>query len=108
MFIIKTINGVEMSLVSKRDSRRKNLRFASDANTLASIKVVREDGVLGFSSIVINESRNGCNVVLPIVDLHKGEIIQIQLGNFNSIEALVRWTKVVDNDIMRVGIEYKF
>lgn len=96
-----------MSLVSKRNSRRKGLRFTSDANTMASLKVIRDDAVFGFTSVVINESRNGCNVALPVVDLKKGEAIQIQLGHFNAVDALIRWTKVIDEDIMRVGIEYK-
>lgn len=57
--------------------------------------------------LVINESFSGCAIVLLTEQkLKKDMLCHCRVGRLDELPAAVRWTKVLDKGVIKVGIEY--
>ena len=85
--------------------KQRHTRFSPDPGTLAEIRFDHED--LTVFGLVLNESSGGCAVVVSIEKaLPEGTTCQCKVGNLAWAEAEVRWSKVVDKNLVKLGLEY--
>ncbi len=93
------------SMVQKRE-KRSHLRFNSESNTLAQISFDEKFKSINFG-LVCNESYSGCSVVaLKDKRLVDGAKCYIKCGKLASMQAAIRWVSELDEDSVRIGIEF--
>jgi len=97
------------------DDRRRYLRYPPDeteivllqfSNTIASEDVFEPE----TAGLVCEESRGGLRVVLltrgPIRSVDKDAGCVVQVANLGLQAAEIRWLDVVDDDIVKLGLEF--
>ena len=87
---------------------KRSVRFKSEPMTLGYLDL---DPTRGFNpqfvGIVLNESFTGCALILAIDDeLKVKQLIEIKVGNLNPIKASVSWFKILDENILKVGLKF--
>jgi hypothetical protein len=92
-------------------SKRRSIRFAPDAGTYAKVdlEATRLDGSFQPTvvALVPEESTKGVGlIVLNMPGLQVGSFCRVQVGQLSPLQAEVRWRKVVDNEILRIGLQY--
>lgn len=86
------------------DISRKHIRFKPDDNTFLFIKT--EEKTI-HSGICLTESQGGCSGVFAKHDsLVDGASCIIKTGNLESMEAQIRWVKVLDEEVVKLGVQY--
>lgn len=87
---------------------RKFIRFKPDDNALALIdlKTTGKDFTPSISALILNESFSGCALVLASNDIIKvGTKIKIKIGNLHVMKAEIVWSKVLEENIQKVGVK---
>jgi hypothetical protein len=85
--------------------KQRHTRFSPDPGTLAEIRF-EEKGITVFG-LVLNESAGGFAVVVSIEnEVPEGTICQCKVGNLGWAQAEVRWSKMVDKNLVKIGLEY--
>lgn len=83
----------------------RKIRFQPDPGTLAEIRF-EQLGVVLFG-LVLNESAGGCAVVVSTSKkIITGTMCKAKVGNLSWAGAEVRWSKKVDTDLYKLGLEY--
>lgn len=92
---------------------RSKIRFLPDNNELGLISFDLEEFSQDIAALIINESLHGvCLVVnrklIPTtVTINIGLMLLVKAGKLDPMEAVVRWVKEIDEELVRIGIEYK-
>lgn len=87
---------------------RKFIRFKPDDNALALIdlKTTGKDFTPSMSALILNESFSGCALVLTSNDIIKaGTKIKIKIGNLHVMKGEIVWSKVLEENIQKVGVK---
>jgi hypothetical protein len=90
-------------------SKRGYLRYNPEKNTLGLISFKPEiiEFTPDYVSIVCNESFTGCCVVmLDNIGVRENKHLLIRCGQLGVMKGLVRWVKHLDENAIKVGIEY--
>lgn len=83
---------------------RRHIRFEPDDNTFILAKGESEKT---HSGICLNESQSGCSGVFrKHDDLIPKKMIILKVGKLEVVDAEVRWTKILDTDLVKVGFHY--
>jgi len=96
--------------------KRRFLRFEPDEPEVAMLQFTEARADDFFftaeaAGLVIEESYGGCALAvlareLP-EDLVEGSTCQVKVARMSPLAAFIRWISPVDDDICRVGIEYR-
>lgn len=98
--------------MDKENNNRAKIRFAPDNNELSFISLSLAHFHKEISSLIVNESSGGACLVInrklvPSTDaLAEGRFIQVKIGKLEPLSAVVRWVKHVDDDFIKIGVEY--
>ena len=83
----------------------RGIRFEPDPNALVEIFLGGKDKLLG---LMLNESYQGFSAVTRIHDkLVVGSFYQVKPGELKKIPAKLCWIRPLDNEVYRLGFEYK-
>ena len=88
--------------------KRKHLRFPpEDHKTMALLDAAPTRPFNPtYCGVVFSESAGGCGVVLRFSnDLKIGQQLRVKVGELEPLLAKIAWIQVVDQDVMKVGIE---
>ena len=89
---------------------RISVRFPPDPGSFALVKLPH-DGTLSNSTtpaLIINESFGGCSLLLVTpAFLNAGMQVQVQVGKLKPMEGEIRWVVAIENEIKKIGIQYK-
>lgn len=86
------------------DSPRRHIRFEADENTYILAKGESEST---HSGICLDESQSGCSGVFKKHDdFIPKKMIMLKVGKLEVIPAEIRWAKVLDSDVVKVGFQY--
>ncbi len=98
------------------DDRRRYLRYPPDetevallqfSNTTPSEEVFEAE----TAGLVCEESRGGLRVVVPtrgpIRSVQKGARCVVQVANLGLQAAEIRWMNDVDDDVVKLGLEFR-
>jgi hypothetical protein len=86
-------------------AKKSRIRFSPDPGTLAEIRF--EEGIAVFG-LVLNESSGGFAVVISMdKTFPEGLTCQCKVGHLGWAEAEVRWSKLVDKNLVKVGLQYR-
>lgn len=81
-------------------SKRKSTRFQSDPPV--SVFVNGNVPALAFS-----EAAKGCGLVmLAKFAPGQGDTVGVAIGHLAPVEGVVRWVTALDEDVVKIGIEY--
>lgn len=98
-----------MSDVEKKDIRpRKALRYKPDPKTVAYLDFkVSKNFTPQFAGLVINESFTGCALII-ITDLpiKKGAKLKAKVGDLAMMKAKVAWVRILEENILKLGINF--
>jgi hypothetical protein len=95
-----------------KEIRKQMIRFLPDSNELGLIIFTSVDFKREIAALIINESHHGvCLVInsklLPLnFEIPVGMELRVKTGNLDPASAKVRWIKIVDEELMKIGIEY--
>jgi hypothetical protein len=79
---------------------RKATRFRDDRSWTAVV-----DGRI--PALAFSESATGCGLGLLLVGCPgEGDEVKVKVGDQAPLRGVVRWRKVLDNDMAKIGIEY--
>ena len=98
-----------MDKLAKTVKKRRHLRYVPDMDTLALIGFQQlpaqfKGEILG---LVCNESFSGCCLITLKNDkLVVGQECLVQCGQLPLTPAVVRWSGRLDEQVMRVGLEF--
>jgi hypothetical protein len=80
--------------------KRKSTRFVSDPPMAAIV-----NGHL--PAIAFSEAAKGCGLMMVTKEPpRQGEEISVTLANMAPVKGVVRWATALDQDIIKIGIEY--
>lgn len=83
----------------------RKIRFEPDPGTLAEIRF-DQLGLVVFG-LVLNESSGGCAVVVSMSKkMITGTTCRCKVGHLSWADAEVRWSKKVDTNLWKIGLEY--
>mgnify|MGYP003688893587 CR=1 FL=1 len=86
------------------DKPRKHIRFEPDENTFV---LAKGDSGITHSGICVDESQSGCaGVFKKHNDLIPKKMIMVKVGQLDVISAEIRWAKILDEGIVKVGFQY--
>ena len=108
---IKEINSDTKSslkaMAKARQEGRKGIRFSPDPGTLASLSFAKGRKYFTVYGLVINESLKGCAVILMTDEkMEKDMVCLTRVGQLPETVSNVRWVKVLDTNLYKVGLEY--
>lgn len=89
-------------------SDRRFIRYQADPETVALIdtKSSGREFNPSITAIILNESFTGCALVFADNEiLKKGTKIKIKIGLLEIMKAEVAWSKVLEENIQKVGIK---
>ncbi len=86
---------------------KRSVRFKSEPMTLGYIDLVAKNSFKPqYVGIVLNESFTGCALILAIDDeLKLKQQIKIKIGNLDPAKASISWIKVIDENILKIGLK---
>jgi hypothetical protein len=88
---------------------RRRIRFAPDPGTIAYLNF--DAGALKAQTLcglVLNESLTGCALVLMSETKLKEEMTCVcRVGQLPDTAAIVRWVKLLEANLYKIGLEYK-
>lgn len=96
----------------KHKTKRKYIRFQVDPNTTAGICPLEKakEGhafIPEFTALVYTEAYGGCGlVVLHHPSIEEGRRLMVKCGELAPIAATVRWVNKLDEDVLRIGLEF--
>lgn len=86
---------------------RSTVRVAPDTGTIAELNVEMENKTLNVFGLVLNESSAGCALILlSDQDLEEDMICLCKIGNMQNTAASIRWVKLLEKGVYKVGLEY--
>lgn len=94
------------------DNNRAKIRFVPDSNEMSFISLSLAHFQKEISTLIVNESCSGACLVInrkliPSTDsLVEGRCILVKIGKLDPLSAVVRWVKHVDDDFIKIGVEY--
>lgn len=93
------------------DPKRRNIRFQPDMDSIAQLDLNSDHNVNQFevqlNGIITDESYSGCGIVtLENTKLKKGSIIIAKIGNLGPIGCEIVWVKKLDENVLKVGLQY--
>ncbi len=93
---------------ARRKTKKRSVRFPPDPGTLAVVTISTSDEVpRALFGLVLNESFTGCAVVLMTNLVVKEDMkCKCRIGELGEVKATVRWAKMLDQELVKVGLEY--
>jgi hypothetical protein len=91
---------------------RSRIRFTPDGNEFGFLSYNTEKFQKDAAVLVINESIHGSCVVFNRLQIPEGLTIEtnlqilVKIGNLDPVKAIIRWVKLVDKEIVKIGVEY--
>lgn len=86
---------------------RGAVRVAPETNVFAELNVEMDSKTLNLSGLVLNESNAGCALILLSKEnLEEDMICFCRIGNLPNTAASIRWVKLLEEGIYKVGLEY--
>lgn len=89
-------------------SDRKFLRYQPDPQAVALIdtRPNSRDFKPSITAIILNESFTGCALVFADNEImRKGSRVKIKIGPLEIMKGEVAWTKILEENIQKVGIQ---
>lgn len=98
-------------MIPRKVHKRTSVRFNSDPNAIAQVDIGKgPDGEAFYPTVlglVADESTRGCGIILiEIPELVVGDKCKVQVGKLHPMKAEVRWRKVIDAGVLRLGLLY--
>lgn len=92
--------------------KRAKIRFSPDdaETSFVSFSLARFENEI--NTLVINESASGACLLLNVqltdekTVLEVGQFILVKVGNLEPVSAIVRWVKKLDDNVLKIGVEY--
>ncbi len=90
-------------------SKRKSLRFRTKPAAIAHLdlsggKTFRET----LPVLIANESYTGCAVmVISDENFEVNQLVKIKIGNAEALQARIVWCKILDENIKKIGLQFK-
>ena len=90
-------------------SKRKSIRFHSTPMSTAVIDLNNKNKFQpSIISIVANESFTGCALVCVCdTPIAVDQIVRVKIGDLDPLNARVVWCKTLDENIKKIGLEFK-
>ena len=88
---------------------RKHVRFKPDYDKFCYIDVDGNDGEFKptVSAFIVNESKGGCSLLVhDTIALKIDDKCRLKLGDLHPLKAVVRRHKVLDNEVVSLGVEF--
>lgn len=86
---------------------RTAVRVAPDTGTIAELNIEMDSKTLNVFGLVLNESSAGCALILlSDVDLEEDMICMCKIGTLSHTAASVRWVKMLEKGVYKIGLEY--
>jgi len=86
------------------DKKRHHIRFHADDNCLIDLKF--EDG-RKCTGLALSESLGGCGgIFVKKPEFQKGMTCHLNIGDFDQLEAVVRYIEDLNEEVIKVGFEY--
>ena len=86
------------------EKQRNKIRFNADDGALIIVELQNGIKCRGLAS---SESVSGCGgVFLKTEHLKEQMECQVTVGELSPLKAVVRWIKVLDDEVIRVGFEF--
>ena len=83
---------------------RKYIRFSPDENTLIDVEL---DGK-SITGLATQEAYKGCSGIFVVNDkLQKDLKVKIKIGKLDQVDAIIRWTKPLEDKALEVGFEFE-
>jgi hypothetical protein len=95
-----------------KEIRKPMIRFLPDSNELGLVIFNSVEFNKEVAALIINESHNGVCLVINSKLFPLNFVITVDLelivktGSLDPANAKVRWIKTVDEELMKIGIEY--
>jgi hypothetical protein len=93
---------------------RTKLRFLPyDSDEVGFISFDTVDLIKPIAALILNESLQGSCVainrklILPEHTLQVGQIVFVTIGKLQPVSAEINWVKNLDEDIVKIGVQYK-
>lgn len=83
-----------------KEPKRKSVRFVSDPPITAVVNSK-------LPALAFSEAAKGCGLVM--IKNHsprQGEEVKVALANMAAVKGVVRWVTALDENIVKIGIEY--
>lgn len=97
------------SKVAKNTNKRASLRYTPDVGDYAIICFNKKvsDFQTDLLGIILNESSTGCSLAIAATDkLQQDDQIVVQIGRLELLPATVIWRKLIDKDVVKLGLRY--
>ena len=88
---------------------RRHPRFKGEPSQFAELDLTNDRGAFQTTHVglVLNQSSKGCCLVIESDEpLQVGSLIWVRLPGLVPMEAEVRWAKLLDVDVCKVGIYF--
>lgn len=89
---------------------KRSIRFNPDPGTLAEINFLdsQDEKKRSIFGLVVNESRTGCAaVVMTDSKIKTDTVCMCRIGNLSQTRGIIRWSKLLDKSLYKIGIEYE-
>lgn len=89
-------------------SDRKFLRYQPDPQSvvLIDLKASGREFKPTITAIILNESYTGCAILFADNEiLKKGTKVRVKIGPLEVIKAEIAWSKILEENIQKVGIK---
>ena len=96
----------------KKAKPRAGIRFTLEGNEYGHISYNSEAYSADTAVFVINESMHGACLVInrklvpSTITFAQGMYIMVKIGKLDPVTAIVRWVRMMDEDIIKIGVEY--
>lgn len=93
------------------DDRRRYLRYPPDLTETVMVQFSSSDGNFQpeMAALPIEESRGGLRLILlnrePVINVENDSSCTVEIASLGPQPAQVRWIEVVDEDVVKVGVE---
>lgn len=84
------------------------IRFQPDPldHALIDFSVGNKEFTPTAVGLILNESYTGCALVIKALTIEENELIRIQVGRLSPMPAKIVWVKVMDESLLKVGIQF--
>lgn len=92
---------------------RAKIRFKPDSEDFGYISFNLEEFKKDMTTLVLNESAHGACLVInrkliPLgINVKEGLSFLVKIGHLEPEFATIRWAKIIDDDMVKLGLEYE-
>ena len=89
--------------------KRIHTRFVNEEEHIAYLDIGKSGDKFKpmHTGLVLNESYSGCALaILKRAKLEVGQNCTVKVGELNPLPGRIVWAKLIDDDLLKVGIQY--